>query len=309
MPLKPLISIALCTYNGEIFLPEQLESLLSQDYGNLEIIAVDDCSTDGTWQMLRKYAGINKRLTIYRNEHNLGYTLNFEKAIGLCNGDYIALSDQDDVWEKDKIKTMIESVGNHVMVYHNSDFIDDKGRRIGHHTMTSKHRMYEGESCLPVILGNCIHGHALLFASKLRDCLLPLNKDFSHDWAIAYAAFNTGSVKYIDKVLVHYRQHQYAITDFLEQRNDVVASAKPLGLSRFGVNAAWLQYCLAFKHKKDPALTDKACQLFINLTEGKSIVQNFVFMLQHFDLLFFTMGKKRRGALSKGNFVRKICFS
>jgi glycosyltransferase involved in cell wall biosynthesis len=292
-----------------VFLPEQLESLLSQDYGNLEIIAVDDCSTDNTWQILQKYAGTDKRLVLYQNDYNLGYSRNFEKAISLCKGDYIALSDQDDIWEKDKIGTMMKSVEGHVMIYHNSDFIDDGGNRIGHSTMSSKHRMYEGQSGLPIILGNCIHGHALLFAARLKEYLFPFNEDFSHDWAIAYAAFNIGTVKYIDKVLVHYRQHQHTITDFLERRNDTGTSPERRNLARFGVNVAWLQYCLAFKHKKEPVLTDKACKLFIGLTEGKNKFQNFVFMLRYFDLLFYTIGNKRRSFFSKVNFVRKICFN
>src|SRR5258708_21679294 len=218
MIMNPLVSIALCTYNGEKFLVKQLDSLLSQEYTNIEIIAVDDCSSDSTWNILSDYARKDKRLRTYQNDKNIGYASNFERAIKLCNGDYIALADQDDIWEKRKIKIMIESVDDHVMVYHNSDFIDEHDRRIGNDTMASEHRMYDGESCLPVILANCIHGHATLFDSKLKNYLFPFNEKISHDWGIVYAAFNLGSVKHVDKVLVHYHQHQNSITDFLERR-------------------------------------------------------------------------------------------
>ncbi|MBS1521298.1 MAG: glycosyltransferase [Bacteroidetes bacterium] len=305
---NPLVSIALCTYNGERFLSKQLDSLLSQSYNNIEIIVTDDCSTDNTWGILQDYADKDARLKRYKNEHNLGHTLNFEKAIRLCKGEYIALCDQDDVWETDKTSSLMESVGDAMLIYHNSDFIDEQDQRIGNSSMASKHRMYNGESCLPVILGNNIHGHAMLFSNKLKDYLFPFNKDFSHDWAIAFAAFNLGSVKYLDKIVVHYRQHQYAVTDFLEQRKEGTRVPKH-GLERLGVSAAWLQYCLDFKDKKEPEITNTVCKLFLDLMNGKNKLQCFLFMLKHFDLLFYTMNKRKRGFFSKLNFARKLCYA
>ena len=307
--MSPLVSIALCTYNGERYLVKQLDSLLAQNYSNIEIIAVDDCSGDNTWNILMDHAEKDKRLHIYQNEQNIGYTRNFEKAIALCNGDYIALSDQDDIWENNKIKIMIESVDDHIMVYHNSDFIDDNDERIGSSTMASKHRMYEGESCLPVILANCIHGHAMLFNSQLKKYIFPFNGKFSHDWGVAFAAFNFGSVKYIDKVLVHYRQHQNTITDFLERREKNAAAQKAGNLQRLPVNADWLNYCLNFKYKREPVLIDDACSLFLDLIKGRNRFGCFTFMMKHFGLLFYTMGYKKRRFFSKANFVRKLCYS
>jgi len=306
--MNHFVSIALCTYNGEKFLERQLNSLLEQDYENIEIVAVDDCSTDNTQKILRDYALKDKRLKIYQNDRNLGHTPNFEKAINLCKGDYIALADQDDIWEKNKISTMMKFAEDCVMVYHNSDFIDDLDKRIGNKTMGSEHRMYEGDSCLPVILANCIHGHAILFDSRLKNYIFPFNGKFSHDWAIAFAAFNTGTVKYIDKVLVHYRQHEHSITDFLEQRKGTVSSKRQRNLERLPVTVSWLRYCLKFKYKKETDLVNKACGLFLDLMEGKNKFRCFIFMMKYFDLLFYTMGYKRRGIFSKLNFARKLCF-
>ena len=306
--LNPLVSIALCTYNGDRFLSQQLDSLLAQSYKDIEIIAVDDCSTDNTWGILQEYVSRDNRLKPYKNEHNLGHTLNFEKAISLCKGVYITLSDQDDIWETDKIESLMENIGEAILIYHNSDFIDEQGQRIGDRSMASKHRMYDGESCLPVIIGNNIHGHAMLFAGKLKDHLFPFDKDFSHDWAIAFAAFNLGPVKYLDKILVHYRQHRSAVTDFLEQRKGGARTPKH-GLERIGVSTAWLHYCLSFKSKKEPEITNTACKLFLDLMGGKNKFQCFLFMIKHFDLLFYTMNNKKRGLFSKLNFVRKLCYA
>lgn len=305
---NPLVSIALCTYNGERFLSEQLDSILAQSYKNIEVIATDDCSSDNTWGILQEYANKDKRLMPYKNEQNLGHTLNFEKAISLSKGEYVAPSDQDDIWERDKIATLIENVGDAALIYHNSDFIDEQGQRIGNSSLVSNHRIYDGESCLPVILGNNIHGHTMLFSGKLKDYLFPFDKGFSHDWAIAFAAFNLGSVKYLDKILVHYRQHQNAVTDFLEYRKDKEHLSKH-GLERLGANAAWLHYCLNFKPKKQPEITNTACKLFLDLMNGKNKFQCFLFMLKYFDLLFYTMNHKKRGFFSKLNFVRKLCYA
>ncbi|HTD99403.1 MAG TPA: glycosyltransferase [Mucilaginibacter sp.] len=303
-----LVSIALCTYNGEKFLARLLDSLLAQDYKPMEIIAVDDCSNDNTWNILQEYAQKDPRLKPYQNEQNLGHTLNFEKAIKLCGSDFIALADQDDLWERDKLKIMMGCAGGCVMVYHDSDFIDDEGKRIGDKTMASNHRMYEGNSSLPIILGNNIHGHSILFDSKLKQYLSPFNAGFSHDWAIAFAAFNAGKVKYVDQVLVHYRQHQHSITDFLEQREDEAPTNKARNLERLGVTISWLNYCLKFQPKKEPELVHRACGLFSDLMKGENKFSCFLFMLKHFDLLFYTMNNKRRTFLSKVNFVRKLCF-
>ena len=92
-------SIALATYNGERYLQEQLNSFLHQTRLPDEIIACDDCSTDRTMDILESFAiSALFAVYIYRNAINLGYTKNFERAISLCSGDVIFLSDQDDVW-------------------------------------------------------------------------------------------------------------------------------------------------------------------------------------------------------------------
>ena len=93
-----MISIAMATYNGEKFLRYMLDSILSQTYQDIELIICDDNSSDSTCLILKEYEKNNSRIKLYFNESNLGFIKNFEKAISLCSGDYIALSDQDDIW-------------------------------------------------------------------------------------------------------------------------------------------------------------------------------------------------------------------
>jgi len=301
----PLVSIALCTYNGQRFLSRQLDTLISQDYPNIEIIVVDDCSTDKSCDILERYARRDQRIKLFRNDKNIGYVRNFERAIKLCNGDLIALSDQDDLWEPTKLSVMVNAIDDNIMVYHDSDFIDERNRRIGNNTMASKFRMYEGESCIPFIMSNCISGHATVFRREMIKYIFPFAHDNYHDWWISYVAFNVGKVKFVDQVLVHYRQHSNSVTDMLKLRGAPQPGEKT---EWFPVDRSWLNKCSKFRYNKDSKLIVKTCNVLENLKEGRNKFRSLVFLVKYFDLLFYFNRKKERSFLSKVNYIRKICF-
>jgi glycosyltransferase involved in cell wall biosynthesis len=307
-PHLPIVSIALCTYNGEKFLKKQVDSILLQDYLHLEIVVIDDCSTDDTYRILIDYQLKDSRIILSQNKQNLGYTRNFEKAIMHCSGQYIALADQDDVWETNKISEMVKVMDGNLLVYHDSDFIDDQDRRIGADSMASRSRMYDGESSLPFILYNCVSGHASLFDRKLLGYVLPFQEGFYHDWWIAYVAFNVGRVKFLNKVLVHYRQHQQNVTDVLEirkrkKRRRRSATGK---LKRMSVDLDFLRYRAGFKFNREPELIKEVDHIFEDLSHGKNRAYAFSFLYKHFDLLFY-IPYRPKGFFSKINLLRKIC--
>jgi glycosyltransferase involved in cell wall biosynthesis len=98
------VSIALCTYNGEQYICNQLNSILNQSFPVNEIIVCDDASTDATIQILEDYkARFPGVITIYKNSINKGTIRNFENAITLTRGEIIFLSDQDDIWNVNNI--------------------------------------------------------------------------------------------------------------------------------------------------------------------------------------------------------------
>ena len=100
MNAQEKISVALCTYNGERFLSRQLTSMRQQTRLPDELVVCDDCSTDNTAEILQDFAAsAGFPVKISRNERNLGFVANFERAILFCQGDLIALSDQDDIWD------------------------------------------------------------------------------------------------------------------------------------------------------------------------------------------------------------------
>ena len=107
-----LVSVAMATYNGEKYLVEQLDSILTQTHPIYEIIIVDDGSSDKTLDILNSYQDKFGNIKVYPNSENLGVVKSFERAIMLTSGDYIALSDQDDVWSNDKIAKLVDALGD-----------------------------------------------------------------------------------------------------------------------------------------------------------------------------------------------------
>ena len=119
-----MISIAMATYNGEKFIREQLDSILAQTITDWELIVCDDVSIDATITILEEYAKKDGRIQIHKNKVNLGFKRNFEKAISLCSGDYIALYDQDDIWYPNHLEILYNQIGDHSLSIGNSDIVN-----------------------------------------------------------------------------------------------------------------------------------------------------------------------------------------
>ncbi len=215
------ISIALCTYNGEKFLGEQLDSFAAQTMPPDEIIVCDDCSTDETREFLTNYAN-NSSLPVKLifNERNLGYVKNFEKAIRLCTCDIIFLSDQDDVWHESKIEKFVaefesdEEIG---MVFCDGELVDENLKTLGKSAWQArrfdrkKQAAFTNGNALRIVLNNnVISGCMMAFRAKYRDFLLPIPNDIPgviHDYWIAAAMLTAAKTRLIPQKLVKYRQH------------------------------------------------------------------------------------------------------
>ena len=201
----------MATYNGEKYLREQLDSIVNQTYPNIEIVVCDDRSTDATPQILEEYAKkFNLRYEI--NKANLWFKKNFEKAISLCNGEYIALSDQDDVWVEEKIDILVENIGENILIYCDAMIVDENLKSLNQF-IVKPNNFYAGSNPLPFILFNYAYGNSMLFSNKLVEKIIPIAEDFYyHDWWISFNAAVVGSVTYVDKNLLLYRRHESQIT-------------------------------------------------------------------------------------------------
>lgn len=204
--MLPLVSIALCTYNGEKFLREQLDSLIAQDYENLELIIVDDASTDFTPSILQEYQSLHPFIKLHLNSVNIGFNENFKKAVNFCNGTYIAIADQDDIWLPQKIALLIGKIGNNLLIYHDSVFIDEVGKSQKIKTSTH-HRFAYGNCSESFLYFNCVSGHACLFHRNLAATLDNRPADMYYDWWLAYSAACSSKITAIEDVLVKHRKH------------------------------------------------------------------------------------------------------
>lgn len=98
-----LVSVLIAVFNSKDYIKECIDSVLNQTYTNLEIIILDDCSTDDTFNILSKIAILDKRIKIYKNEKNIGYLKTFNILLTLANGEYISFIDSDDIIDENKI--------------------------------------------------------------------------------------------------------------------------------------------------------------------------------------------------------------
>jgi glycosyltransferase involved in cell wall biosynthesis len=158
-PSLPLVSVVLGTYNGGAYLREQLESILSQTYPNIEIVAVDDGSSDDTVPILKEYAAKHPAMKVFVNEHNLGFVKNFEKGCSLSVGELISLCDQDDWWMPEKVEKMADAIGDHLMIYCDSQLCDGSLGYLGRNISDIVHfeSFYD---CRQLCVFSRMYGHA-----------------------------------------------------------------------------------------------------------------------------------------------------
>lgn len=216
-----MISVALCTYNGEQYIKDQLESILNQTMPVDEIVVCDDGSTDNTLLILEKIKKeTSTKFHIYCNEQNLGVSANFQKAIDLCHGDIVFLSDQDDVWHSDKVKQTVDYFSQHPyiqVVFTDANLISNDGSKKGENLWD-----YTFNNFYRKQFDHHLGFEALITNNQVTGATMALRKTFTqrkrfgdlcttnmlHDHVIALLAIMDNSLGYIDKPLINYRIHK-----------------------------------------------------------------------------------------------------
>lgn len=204
------ISVVMATYNGAAFLAEQIDSILAQTVKAEEIIIVDDCSTDNTPDILQKYQqDYSAQIKVVENESNLGVNLNFEKATKLATGDFIFISDQDDIWSPEKIELMVGGIGEKSLIY-SDGVIVDRNRNVISKSELRYHDVpaVEGAPLFYFIWCNSISGHNLLVKKDLLASAYPFHDGFFYDQWLGLVACLKDGIAYLDCPLVEHRLHE-----------------------------------------------------------------------------------------------------
>lgn len=213
-------SVAICTYNGEAFLQEQIDSILGQNVAVGEIIVCDDGSTDKTQSILKSYEKeFPEIFRIFFNEKKLGSVKNFEKAISLCKNDVIFLSDQDDVWLPQKVEKYLSYFRENpnVSVLCSNGFgINSKGQKLDVMTIWDVPEFIRKKKneidyfSMIAYIGNIATGASMAIKKTFLPEIIPFPEiaNFHHDEWIALISSYHKKFELLNDKLFEYRVHE-----------------------------------------------------------------------------------------------------
>lgn len=210
------VDILLATYNGEQYLREQLDSILSQTYNEFRLLISDDSSTDSTREILEEYTEKDKRIIVFCQDKNLGVIKNFEFLLNKVENEYYMFSDQDDIWKEDKIEKSIKCIEetNSDLIYTDLEVVDENlnityesyWKLKGIYNKIKKYNNFES-----LYLNNFVTGCTILSKKSCINEVLPLpntSKFVLHDYWIPLILSQKHKITYIEEPLIKYRQHK-----------------------------------------------------------------------------------------------------
>lgn len=203
--MPDMVSVALPVYNGAPFLAEQLNSILDQLEPQDEVVIAYQESQDGSLELLRRFQAQDSRIKLFFNSKR-GITANFDLAIQKCSGDYIFLSDQDDVWLPDKREKMLDCFHNTGvdLIHHNAVHTDEA---LVPQTDTFFEIYPIGPGKWHNIKKPRMSGCCMAFTKEMQRKVLPLPEIWGYDQWIAVVAEFAGKIAYLEDVLLMHRLH------------------------------------------------------------------------------------------------------
>lgn len=211
-----MISVCMATYNGEKYIGEQIGSILPQLGEDDELIISDDGSKDRTIEVVKSFQ--DERIKILFNTEKHGYVGNFENALSHAKGDYVFLSDQDDVWKPKKVRSVMAWLKKYDMVIHDALLIDGAGQSLG---KTYYSTMHHHTGFLMNLWKTRFLGCCMAFRKNVLDNCLPFPKHIvAHDYWIGMMGTAKFKYAFIDDVLMEYRRHGGNVSPSSEKSNN-----------------------------------------------------------------------------------------
>jgi len=214
------IDVLLATYNGGAFLSEQIDSILNQTHRQLRLIIRDDGSQDHTKALLEEYAKkFPSKIKLFPFDRNLGTTANFSSLMAQASASYIMFSDQDDVWNRDKIEITLNKIKqlenrystNHPLLVHTDLAVANDQLELISPSFWKYSRLNPsyGYALNRLLVQNVVTGCTIMINSPLLKLVTPLPKEaVLHDWWIALVASARGKIDSLPSQTMLYRQHK-----------------------------------------------------------------------------------------------------
>lgn len=210
------VSVAMCTYNGEKYVEEQLNSILNQTKKIDEIIICDDGSKDNTLKICDKILkNSNVTYSIKINKKNLGFARNFYQAIRLCSGDIIFFCDQDDIWKENKVNLICQVFDdnpNALLVFSNAHITNENLEITGNLFSSLNYRdnylNNQYDAFYYILNDNFVTGATTAIKKEILDYIGDSDNGWIHDYWFGVIAALHGGLKSIDEPLIYYRQHE-----------------------------------------------------------------------------------------------------
>lgn len=277
------VSVVLCTYNGAVFINEQIDTIVKQTYPLYEVIIVDDCSSDDTLVLVEAWASRHPYIKLFKNDVNLGYNKNFEKAMKLATGDVIAISDQDDIWHHKKIETLLSHWQQETLLIHSDTIVFD-GDVPAQPQPNKFLKRFSGTNPRRLALYNTVYGHAAMIKKELLAVALPFNADAYYDWWLAVVAACNGGVSYCPEILVFQRVHSQNVSI----KKGLTKTERLLLEKKMVANN--IRYFTAAPNMKeeDKFFFKKLYSLWENAMMGNNKKDLFFFLMRHRKNIYFS---------------------
>lgn len=295
---QPGVSVVMCTYNGEAFLSEQIDSILNQTYPIVELIIQDDCSTDATWQIIQDYAALHPMIRPIRNERNKGFNQNFREAILRAKGDLIAIADQDDIWYAHKIERQVQTIGSCdvcISCYHNDREFDMGNMK----KLSAPHYNLEY-----LLFYDSTPGHSMLVRSDFaRRIFQSWDGHILYDWWISVNAHLNRGMICVDEALNWHRPHQGSAITRLNAQYASYMVHKPTWqpyitgfvqyrrLQKLDTWKFFYRYIREHTNGESHALAHRICGLLLK-TDAISLLQLCCLCMKHKEKIYFNPQQK-----------------
>lgn len=234
------IAVLMAVYNGELYLDEQIISIINQTYINWVLFISDDHSNDSSREIIKKYMKLYPdKICLFENAtDNSGAKCNFDNVMRQThNFNYYMFSDQDDIWMPEKMSVMINEIQIFEMkfgedcpllVYSDLEVVNSKAELIFPSFVKSSGYSLPTKNIIQqFLLYNCIPGCAMLFNASLREQVISIpSAAYMHDWWLALAAACFGKIIQINIPLMKYRQHSANSIGMIEYQSNKERLAK-----------------------------------------------------------------------------------